>query len=72
MIVLSDDRADALALLSSLRTADATWRTPVILCMSEATRERVIRAMECGASHVLKLPTSKAELQRVLETVRND
>ncbi len=72
VIVLSDDRDDALALLSSLRKADSTWRTPLILCMSEPTRERVIRFMESGASHVLKLPISKAELLRVLETVRND
>ena len=72
MIVLSDDRDDALALLSSLRKADSTWRTPSILCMSEPTQELVIRTMESGASYVLKLPISKAELLRALETVRND
>ena len=72
VIVLSDDRDDALALLCRLRKADPTWRTPLILCMSEPTRARVIRTMECGASHVLKLPTSEAELQKVLESVRKD
>ena len=72
VIVLSDARDDALALLTSLRKADSTWRTPLILCMSEPTRERVIRTMESGASHVVKLPTGKAELLRALETVRND
>ncbi len=72
VIVLSDDRDDALELLCRLRKAAPTWRTPLILCMSEPTRARVIRTMECGASHVLKLPTSEAELQKVLESVRKD
>ncbi len=71
LVVLSDERDDALRLICSLRKADSTWRTPSILCMSEPTRDSVIRAIEYGARHVLKLPTSKADLLRVLETVRN-
>ena len=72
LLLLSDDRDDALALLGSLRKADSTWRKPSILCMREPTRDSVVRAMETGASYVLKLPTSTAELQRALATLRSD
>ena len=72
LIVLSDDRHDALALVRGLRTADSTWRKPLILCMREPARDSVVHALESGASHVLKLPTSKADLLRVLETLRSD
>ena len=72
LLLLSDDRDDALALLGSLRKADSTWRKPSILCMREPTRDSVVRAMENGASYVLKLPTSTAELQSALATLRSD
>jgi CheY-like chemotaxis protein len=53
-----------------LRTADATWQLPVLLCAGQPTRSLVIRALECGASHVLAMPAADSEVLRVLELAR--
>ncbi|MEE9280712.1 MAG: hypothetical protein V3V67_11105 [Myxococcota bacterium] len=66
VILLSSDRDGSLDLLRRLRKANATWRTPLIFCLHEPTHDTVIRAVECGACHVLKVPISEPDLLHVL------
>ncbi len=65
-LILSDDGDDVIELCRLLRLADATWQSNMILCMSEPTRNRVVRAIESGASHVLRVPADEKTLLAVL------
>ncbi len=65
-LFLSDEGDDALELCRLLRLADATWKSKMILCMSEPTRSRVVRAIESGASHVLRVPADKKTVLALL------
>jgi hypothetical protein len=38
----------------------------MILCMSEPTRSRIVRAIESGASHVLRVPADEKTVLAVL------
>ncbi len=69
-IFLSDDGDDVLELCRLLRLADATWQSILILCMAEPTRSRVVRAIECGTSHVLRVPTDEKTLLEVLSRAK--
>jgi CheY-like chemotaxis protein len=57
-------------LARQIRTSDASWQLPVLLCASKPTRALVVRALECGASHVLALPAAEPEVLRVLGLAR--
>ncbi len=65
-LFLSDEGDDALELCRLLRLADATWQCKMILCMSEPTRSRVVRAIESGASHVLHVPADEKTVLALL------
>ena len=65
-LFLSDEGDDALELCRLLRLADATWQSKMILCMSEPTRSRIVRAIESGASHVLRVPADEKTVLAVL------
>ncbi len=71
VIVLSSDREGGLDLLRSLRKSDATWKTPSVFCLSDPTHESVVRAVECGASHLLKVPISEPDLLRILASTQS-
>ncbi len=71
VIFFSCDRSKYLELLRSFRTSNSTWRIPSILCLKEPTRDSVIEAVECGASHILKIPTSQIDLLRILRDGEN-
>ena len=64
-IFMSSDAA-AMPQLRQLRTSNATWCTPVLVCVAEPTRGQVLEAMEAGASHVVVLPPDEADLLRAL------
>jgi hypothetical protein len=53
-----------------LRSGNASWQLPVLMCAAAPTRALVIRALDCGASHVLAVPASDAETLRVLGLAR--
>ena len=65
-LFLSDEGDDALELCRLLRLADATWQSKMILCMSEPTRSRIVRAIESGASHVLRVPADEKTVLALL------
>ena len=65
-LFLSDEGDDALELCRLLRLADATWQSKTILCMSDPTHIRVVRAIESGASHVLRVPADEKTILAVL------
>jgi DNA-binding NarL/FixJ family response regulator len=54
-----------------LRLADSTWQIPVLLVLEEPTRERVLQALDCGASWVLRAPCEEAELAKALKAAAN-
>ena len=54
-----------------LRIADATWQVPTVVCLEEPTQESVLRALDCGVSHILRTPCSEAELKNTLRSVRS-
>jgi two-component system, cell cycle response regulator len=54
---------DALKLVSSLRAADVTHETPVLLVAEPEERERVLRGFELGANDWLMLPVDDNELR---------
>ena len=66
-IILSGDGDAAFELCRRLRLGNATWTKTIILCMAEPTRNQVIRGIESGASHVLRMPTDDKTLLRVLK-----
>jgi hypothetical protein len=57
------------ALCRGLRLANDTWSVPTILCMAEPCREAVVRAVECGASHVLAVPADAETFVRLVRLV---
>jgi CheY-like chemotaxis protein len=67
---LSGDRNGALDLCRRIRTDNATWEIPQIVCMTQPTRESVLIAMACGASHVLAIPAESVDVLRVLRLAR--
>lgn len=69
-IWLSGDRNGALELCRRLRTQNATWEIPQIVCMTQPTKESVLLAMSCGASHVLAVPADSVDVLRVLRLAR--
>lgn len=71
-IILSGDGDGdrAFELCRRLRLGNATWSKTTILCMAEPTRNQVIRGIESGASHVLRIPTDDKTLLRVLKRAR--
>ncbi len=69
-IFLSGEGDEALELCRRLRLDDKTWRKTTILCMQEPTRSRVVRAIECGASHVLRVPADEKMVLEVLSRPR--
>jgi hypothetical protein len=69
-VFLAGDVEGALEACRRLRLADQTWRTPAVLCLRQPTRERVLRALAQGASHVLRIPADESALLRVLEDSR--
>jgi CheY-like chemotaxis protein len=69
-IWLSGDRNGALELCRRMRTDNATWEIPQIVCMTHPTRESVLLAMACGASHVLAIPAQSVDVLRVLRLAR--
>lgn len=71
VILLSGDREGSLEILRRLRKSNSTWQIPSILCLKQPTREGVIRAMECGATHVLKVPPSEIDLLRILRMAQH-
>ncbi len=70
-LILSDKGDDAIELCRLLRLADATWQSNMILCMSEPTRSRVLRAIESGASHVLRVPADEKAVLAVLSEAKS-
>lgn len=69
-IVLSGDATDSLERCRRLRLSNDTWRTPAIVSFRDPSKKLVIRALEHGASHVLRVPSSETELLRVLNLSR--
>ena len=69
-IWLSGDRNGALELCRRIRTDNMTWETPQIVCMTQPTKESVLLAMSCGASHVLAIPAESVDVLRVLRLAR--
>ncbi len=69
-IILLGDQSDDFELCRRLRLENATWAVSTILCMAEATQSRVVRAVECGASHVLRVPAEETTVLRVLNLVK--
>lgn len=59
------------ALCRGIRRSNKTWRTATILCMENPTRGQVVRAIESGASHVLRIPADETTLLRVLALARS-
>ncbi len=70
-LFLSDEGDDALELCRLLRLADATWQSKMILCMSEPTRSRIVRAIESGASHILRVPADEKTVLAVLSEAKS-
>ncbi len=69
-VILLGDQNDDFELCRRLRLRDATWTVSTILCMAEPTHSRVVRAIECGASHVLRVPGEEITVLRVLNLVK--
>jgi hypothetical protein len=69
-IWISGDRNGSLELCRRIRTSNATWEIPQILCMTQPTKESVLLAMACGASHVLAVPAESVDVLRVLRLAR--
>jgi CheY-like chemotaxis protein len=69
-VFVSGDGEGALELCRRLRLGNQSWRTPLLLCLREPTRERVLEALAHGASHVIRIPAEPAALLRVLEESR--
>ena len=63
--------ASGVELCRRLRVSNETWHVPTVLCLKEPTRESVLQALDCGASHVLLVPCSEIDLLRVLRAVRS-
>ena len=67
-IVISDWNMpvmDGLTLLKEIRSRDKS--TPVIMVTTEAERERVVAAIQAGASDYLVKPFSQDDLKKKLE-----
>jgi hypothetical protein len=71
-IILAGDGDDAFERCRLLRLGNTTWTSTLILCMTEPTRSRVVRAIQCGASHVLRVPTDETTLLSVLNRVKSE
>jgi len=71
-VFTSGEREGTLELCRKLRMSDVTWELPVVVCFKTPTRERVVRALECGASYVLGVPADDTTLLRVLNQVRRE
>ncbi len=69
-VILLGDQNDDFELCRRLRLKNATWTVTTILCMAEPTHRRVVRAIECGASHVLGMPAEETTVLRVLNLVK--
>ena len=69
-IWISGDRNGALDICRRIRTENATWEVPQIVCMTQPTKESVLLAMACGASHVLAIPADSVDVLRVLRLAR--
>jgi hypothetical protein len=54
----------------ALRCGNGSWQLPLLMCAAAPTRALVIRALDCGASHVLAVPAPDAEVVRVLALAR--
>lgn len=70
VVLLDGEPARVLAACRQLRLGNATWRKPAIVCMNEATRQRVTDALFNGATSVLCLPASDTTLLRVMKEAR--
>ena len=72
LIILAGEPPQMLALCRRLRTDNASWDLPILVCVPEATKELVVQALEAGASHVLALgpDVQDREIQRVIALAR--
>jgi len=66
-VMLSGEQDDSFELCRRLRLANETWTVSTVFCMAESTQAQVVRAIESGASHVLRVPTEESTLLRVLD-----
>ncbi|MFQ5699662.1 MAG: hypothetical protein ACE5IL_15460 [Myxococcota bacterium] len=70
VILLPGDTDEDLGRVRTIRTSNDHWTSRCIVCMKEPTRERVLRALEDGATHVLRVPAMEIDLLRVLQSAR--
>jgi CheY-like chemotaxis protein len=68
LVVLNEE--SGLELCRRFRTSNKTWQVPTVVCVKEPSRERVLEALDCGASHVLRVPCEGIDLLRVLQCAR--
>lgn len=69
-IFLSGDRNGGFDLLRQLRLDNRSWQVPSIFCLREPTKTSVLQAMDCGASHVMAVPTDEITVLRVLRSAK--
>ena len=69
MVIVGEE--SGLDVCRRIRIANETWSLPTIVCLSEPTRERVLEALDQGASHVLRVPFDEGlELVKVITSLR--
>jgi CheY-like chemotaxis protein len=64
------DEESGLEVCRRFRTANETWQIATVVCVKEPSRERVLEALDWGASHVLRVPCEEIDLLRVLQCAR--
>jgi chemotaxis protein CheY-P-specific phosphatase CheC len=65
-IILMAEGDEVLDLCRQMRLANHSWTLPTVLCMREPTKDRVVDAIEAGASYVLGVPAEETTVLRVL------
>ncbi len=70
VIILSGEDETAFQLCRRLRLDNDSWHIPSIVCMKEPTREKVLAAVQAGASSVLRVPTEPTTLLDVMNAAR--
>ena len=70
VIILSGEDETAFQLCRQLRLDNDNWHIPSIVCMKEPTREKVMAAVQAGASSVLLVPTEPTTFLRVMKAAR--
>ncbi|MFQ5514966.1 MAG: hypothetical protein ACE5FG_11070 [Myxococcota bacterium] len=67
VIIIAGEDEDSFARCRTLRLGNASWTVPTLLCRKEPTQSSVVRAIESGASYVLRVPADETTLLAALE-----